>query len=244
MWHKGLLFYFITAYSLASHAQQLMVFSTVEGTLVANINEIIIRDAYQRIGINVLIKKLPAARALQQSNAGEFDGELFRIANIDKKYPNLIMIPEVSYEIDIRAYSKMKEFNVAGWESLKPFKLGIERGVQFSEIATQGMHRQVVNTSLQLFHILNKDRVEIAVSDVWSALGSLRELEKSGFIINEVRALSPRIMAIELHHYLHIKHKDLIPKVSQSIRESLQLGIARKAEDKIRRQFSLPNLDY
>lgn len=216
-----------------------MVFSTVKDTLVADINEIIIRHAYQKLGIQLIIKKLPAARALQESNAGEFDGELFRISGISKKYPNLLMIPVVSYEVSVRAYSKRSDIKVASWNSLKAFKIGIERGVQFSEEATQGMNRQIVNTNQQLFRLLNKNRVDIVVSDEWSAFGTLMALQRTGFPVKLIKELSPRIMGIQLHHYLHTKHMALIPKINQAIKESLQLGMAKQAEDKIRRQYSV-----
>ena len=244
MWPNSLTFCLIITFSVATYGQQTMVFSTVKDTLVADINEIIIRDAYQKLGIQVFIKKLPAARALQKSNSGEFDGELFRIPGIQKKYPNLFMIPVVSYEVDIRAYSKRSDFKVVGWNSLKLFKIGIERGVQFSEVATDGMNRQIVNSNQQLFRILDKDRVDFVVTDIWSALGSLTELERTGFPINEIFVLSPRVMAIELHHYLHMKHEALIPKVNQAIQESLRSGIAKQAEDKIRKQYVLKEDKY
>ena len=221
------------------HAQQTMVFSAVQDTLISDINQVIIREAYNRLGIKVVIKAAPAARALQQSNSGKYDGELFRIANIHKKYTNLMMIPVVSYEVEIRVYSKLKEFRVAGWDSLKPYKVGIERGVVFSDIATKGMDRQVVNTVQQLFKILYMKRVDIVVTDVWSALGALHALQQEGISTKEIRALSPKVMVIQLHHYLHKKHKALIPKVSQAIQSSIQAGVVKKAESNIFSQYSL-----
>lgn len=240
MWFNGLLLSLGLLICSFTYAQKTLVFSAVEGTFISDINEVIIRDAYKRLGIDIVIKRSPAARALQQSNSGIHDGELFRIANIHKKYPNLVMTPVVLYEVEVRVYSKNHDFKVQGWDSLSPYKIGIERGVQFSLQGTKGMRRQIFNSAPQLFKVLAKDRVDIVVADVWSALGAKHELYQTGFFLKGIRALSPKLMVIQLHHYLHNKHLALVPKVNQAIKEALKAGMAKKAEGQLLKQYALP----
>src|SRR6516164_7155708 len=64
--------------------------SNIEGTAAKQI----LTEAYQRLGITIVLKTFPAERALLISNSGvESDGELLRISGLGKDYPNLVVVP-------------------------------------------------------------------------------------------------------------------------------------------------------
>ena len=63
------------------------------------ISEVIVREAYRRIGVEVEIQKYPAERALRLADQGVADGEVQRIDGIDKRYTNLIKVPAVRVKL-------------------------------------------------------------------------------------------------------------------------------------------------
>jgi polar amino acid transport system substrate-binding protein len=58
--------------------------------------DLVATEAFRRIGVTVKTVKLPAERGLINANQGIHDGEMLRVGGLEKIYPNLIMVPEVS----------------------------------------------------------------------------------------------------------------------------------------------------
>jgi polar amino acid transport system substrate-binding protein len=112
-----------------THSEGTIVISTVEGSVSA-IAEKVMAEAYKRIGMKLEVKKLPGERALQASNNGEVDGELYRKRDIDQTYPNLIVIPVAVVNIDEMVFTKKsKKFAVKSWDSLLPYRVGYRKGI-------------------------------------------------------------------------------------------------------------------
>ena len=55
-------------------AQERLILSRIEGDYVEDYCEKILRESYQRIGIQVEFKEFPPKRALIESNSGQTDG--------------------------------------------------------------------------------------------------------------------------------------------------------------------------
>ncbi len=213
-------------------AQSTLKFSAVRNFKAGLMMTEILKDAYGRLNIQIEVEEFPGERALKKSNSGEVDGELFRIPNVHKKYTNLIMIPVVIYKFEGRAYSKTVDFPIAGWNSLQPYKVGVQRGILYALRGTEGMNRQVVNTSQQLYKILEKGRVDLIISDKFSDAEWTRKLN-----VNGVHSLTPPLIVLNLHHYLHKKHEALVPEVTKAIQASVDAGIPQIMESKTLEQL-------
>ncbi len=228
-------FFLVSAFwSFTVCAQQnALVFTAIEGSVNSDISMTVLREAYAELGIDVTMRPLPAERAIRTSNSGDADGEVFRIANINKKYPNLIAVPTAINVLQAIAFSKHHKFTIDGWQSIKDYKIGIQVGIKFAERGTTGMNPVTVGTNKQLFMMLDSDRVEIAVA---AQANGLKTLKETG--IKSVYALTPPIQEYPLYHYLHKKNADLIPrldKIIQKMRDNGRLAEIRKAAlDKLR----------
>lgn len=64
-----------------AEADEAIRLSSIDDPISA-LSEKILFEAYKRIGINVLFDKLPAARALRESDSGKTDGETNRVNGI------------------------------------------------------------------------------------------------------------------------------------------------------------------
>lgn len=196
------------------------------------ISEQVIREAYQRIGIQIEVYDLPAKRALYMSNSGETDGELIRVAGIDEKFFNLKQIPIAITYLEIAAFSKKLDFKIEGWDSISPYQIGISRGIFIIEKRTKGMDVELARASSELMKKLAAGRTEIVVTALVDGLKEIRKHSLKG-----IRILKPSLEKVPLYHYLHEKHAKLIPIITKSLREMEKEGriaiIQKKVMDEL-----------
>ena len=181
--------------------------------------EAVIKEAYRRLKLPLNVIKLPPARSLKMSNAGQFDAELARVKVDHTIYPNLIQVPVAIDLIDATVFSKSVEFEVDGWDSLKPYRIGIRRGVKFTQRGTQGMNVIVGNENEQLLKMLDRNRVDIVVLNKHNALTAIEQLN----LIN-IRMLQPSVHYLEVFHYLHKKNQHLLPALTHELQQMEQSG--------------------
>lgn len=206
-----------------------LVFSTPELTADTLSSEIILKEAYRRIGIAASIVKLPPERALLQANTGAVDGEVQRIGTISRIYPNLVRVdPSINF-LDGMAFTKNVEAEIRGWNSLRPYRVGILRGIKFLEANTANMNVLSLNNYNSLFAMLRNNRLDIVVTPRFSAL---HHMKAKG--ISDVHELPPALVRLDLFHYLNRKHVDLIPRISAVLRKMVEAGELVKIRQYVR----------
>jgi len=80
--------------------------------------DLIAAEAFKRIGITLQTVLLPAERGLLNANNHNIDGEMSRIAGLQKTYINLMQVPEIIMDWEFVAIGKSKLNTQAGWKSL------------------------------------------------------------------------------------------------------------------------------
>ncbi len=220
--------------SINIEANTTLTFTNMEGSMYSKLTERVLKTAYKRIDINFQVKRYPAKRALVISNSGEVDGELFRIANINKKWKNLVMVPTPIAYLKVVSYSKNKNIKISSWDSLKPYKIGIKRGIIHSDKGTKGMQRQIVESNTQLFTILKNDRVDVIVLAYFNALKELRN-----HLYPDIKLLKPALTNHPLHHYLHKKNKSIVAKLDKELQAMEKQGLIEKYRKEYIKELSL-----
>lgn len=208
---------------------------------------VVIRAEYDRLGIDATIKKYPLVRSLKSSNAGTVDAELARIDGLSSKYPNLIQVKPAFTFVELVAFSKQAELSVDGWESLRPYRMVIARGHKLPEQGTQGMDVSVTANFLSVFKMLQKDRVDIALSPLVTGWFQRHKLGAK-----DITQLRPPIAKTPIYHYLHTKRKDLVEPMSAVLTQVDASGelVAIRANavqillDRIDRDLDLCDQDY
>jgi len=205
-----------------------LVFTSVKNSGFSKFALEVMSIAYLNIGIKISIKPLPGTRALVVSNKGkDVDGELFRISGIEKKYTNLIPVKVALHESKWVIYTKNKEFKVNGWQSLKPYKIGIRRGIVTTKNGTQGMQTVMVNNNEQLFKMLDSNRVDVIII---SEFNGKKYYNKDKY--KDIKLLDTPVSVIPVYHFLHKKNKHLIPKITQAMETLESKGIIQKIKSK------------
>ncbi len=221
---EGILGLFVAAALVATIdrpvlAAEPLTFAAAAGTVDTVISEVILRKAYAKLGIVIDIKKYPGERALKLANAGRVAGDIQRIDGLTANYPNLIQVlPPINF-IEGAVFSKTVRFTVAGWDSLKPYRIGLIRGIKFAEINTKGMNTYKASDYGVLFNMLNSARVDIGISPRLNGRYQIKRLGITG-----IHELSPPVQRFELFHYLHKRNASLAPKLSEVLLDMRNSG--------------------
>ena len=204
-----------------------LTFVRIKAVPDQEIGGMLVKEIYNRLKIPVTIRIMPGKRALDSASTGLVDGESVRIAKIQELFPTLIRLsPPISF-VEGSVFVKNRDIKVDGWSSLSQYKIGRVRGVQYVADGTKGFkHVQVVQGDA-LISILNAGRVDLVVTARYNGLYQLRKLN----LQNLIRPLSPPVITLDLHNYLHVKHKSLVPIVEELLREMHTNGELRELRD-------------
>jgi hypothetical protein len=216
-------------------AQDVLVFSAVEKSLPAQSIGEVLRRAYARLGIRIVIRELPGKRGLFYADRGVTDGATFRIRGIENEYPHLLRI-DVPLHVDkMYLYVKRgREFRLKGWESLPPkMTVGYQRGVKFAEklTAMHGIKTEAVDHPEQLLKMLEFGRVDAVIEGTEKVQLVSKKL---GF--QDIVRLTPPIHTSVLYHYLHEKHAHLAPRITAVLEKMSACGEIETIKEKVKAQ--------
>lgn len=194
-------------------------FALIHDTPDQMIGAEVLKVAYKRLAMPIKIVAMPGKRALIQSSTGRVDGEVHRIFEIGLSYPDLIRVPTPINFIEPTVFA-IKPFTVTGCADLKDYHIGRVRGIRHVELCTRDMMKiKVVNHSYELIQVLNDREIDIAIT---ARLNGVLQIKKLGF--TKVHALNPALGREPLYHYVHKKHKDLVPLVNKILIEMKESG--------------------
>jgi hypothetical protein len=92
------------------------------------------------------------------------------------------------------------------------------------------MARVTAATGLDnLIRMLDAGRFDIMVSDLFSGRVAVKNMKLEA----RVYPLMPVIERISIHHYLHERHRDLVPRIEAVIREMEQSGELARLREKL-----------
>jgi ABC-type amino acid transport substrate-binding protein len=190
-------------------AQQPLRFTQIVDTPDQAIGAVIVKAAYEKLDIPVEFVILPGKRALAESSEGRADGEVHRVVEIGEEYPTLLRVPTPINYIESSVFSKEHEFEVTKCAALQGYPIGIVRGVKHSQLCTQGMENVFAGDDLTgVMRMLNAGRIELLIT---ARINGLLMIKKLG--LDAIQALSPPLSRFWVYHYLHERHRKLVPTI-------------------------------
>ncbi len=191
--------------------------------------DVIAGEAFHRAGLSLKFVKLPPERALMNANAGIEDGDVTRIIGLEKDYPNLIRVPEKLVDWTFAAFTRKTESIEASWPGLESFAVGHIKGWKIFE---KNLRPKTLITTAddpnQLFTMLDKNRVEVALYERWMGAALLKRMN-----ITDVRVVEPPLAVREMFIYLHRRHADKVPAIVAALRSIKSEGMyARVCREK------------
>lgn len=204
--------------------------------------DIIVGEAFRRSGLELSLIKLPAERGLKNANAGIDDGDLWRIAGLEKLYPNLVRVPEKVFDVNFVAFAYKPGatepgIEIDGWHSLKPHIVGLIKGWKILEKnVPAGTDVVYTGDAEQLFTLLEKRRIDIALYSRLMGLDIIRRRQMTG-----VTDLSPPLATREMFVYLHKSRSGLAPRIAEALAALKSEGLYDAEYKKIEARFSGAN---
>ncbi|MGW8389611.1 substrate-binding periplasmic protein [Pseudoduganella sp. HUAS MS19] len=200
---------------VAAQALPVMHVSTLVGDdPAATISELVLREAYRRVGRTLAVHQLPGERSLMYANDGKMDGELYRKLGLDRDYPNLVIVPVPLLTFELVIFSRGTSFIVNGWESLRPYTLGFMRGNKIAQENTKGMKVEQVPTMQQAFEKMMMGRTDLVLGHRASGMAVVRAQKLEG-----VTVLEPPLSSFPVYHYLNKKHEALVPELTRVLKQ-------------------------
>lgn len=208
------------AWATAVQAADTVVISSISTTPSPLVSALVLKEAYASIGQKFVIRLYPAERALVEANNGSADASLHRSERVEEKFPNLVRIPVPINTVDVITVIKNSKLNgIASWENLRPYRIGVVRGIVLYEKRTAGMNVTKVQYDEELLAMVANDRIDAAVFDRSDALRFLRRPE-----YRELRITDTSLELRPLFHYVNRKHATLIPRLQKALEKMARSG--------------------
>jgi len=212
-------------YSSPVYPVQTLVLNTAVSAPVSNESQTGFADrvraeALRRAEYKLQTVHMPAERALTNANRGIDDGDLVRVAGLQKKHDNHIPVPESVMSIDMVLFSKnMPGFKVEGLDSVESYSFAIISdwkitGKNFKKLADK---IEIIKTdnAEQSFTLLMKNRVDFVAYSSGSGLNYLKTRD-----IKNVKLLAPPLPSPLFYVNLHKKHKEIVPKLVVELKKN------------------------
>lgn len=186
--------------------------------------DLILKEAFRRVGREIKIIHVTSERALANANEGIDDGDFVRIAGLEQVYPNLVRVPEPICVFEFAVFVKDPSIHISGWESLKPYDVGIITGWKILEaniVGTKSLTK--AKNDENLFELLLNDRVQVIAFDRLQGESYIKMKKLKG-----VRGLSPVLASKDMYLYLNRRHAALAPGVAGALREMKKDGTHKR----------------
>lgn len=211
------------------HEVKRLTISAIQNEQTHELAKAVIRKAYKRIGIEVDFDDLPAKRALEWANAGKNDGDLARIAGTEKKFTNLIKISTPIIEFKGVAFTSKIDREIRSWQDLNGLSVGIIGGIRYSEIGTKGLDRIFAKDMTNLFRLLLSDHIDVAIAALEAGNVEMHRNFKDA----DIHIIGQPLYSAELFHFVHKRHKDIVPKIEAALLEMDKNGEKKSIRDKV-----------
>lgn len=196
-----------------------LIFGVPENTdpsLALKILEIV----YARLDIEITPLPLPGRRSLMEAQLGNSDGEVGRVASIESHHPELIRILVPVDTFKGVGLTMNPSIRIRTLKDLTELRVGILSGIKFAEAITKNTPSLTASQSWdKLFQLLRHNRLDVVIAahGEWD-----KQRVKAGFenLLTQDLPIPP----ICLYHYLHIRHRDIAPRVTRIMEEMVRNG--------------------
>ncbi len=202
----------------------------IDGLAEQAVGAEMLKEIYTRAGLTVEITAMPGKRALQEASSGAKDGETLRIFALGENEPRLKRVPTAISSLRTAVFAKKGAgLTISSVEDLNPYKVVVVAGVLHTEAASKDVPDvQAVKDSEQMFKVLSAGRADLSLSGYIDGLSKLKALG-----LDDIEALEPPLRELELFHYLHESHADLVPEIDAVVSEMAGSGeLAALREEK------------
>ncbi|MET0048411.1 MAG: transporter substrate-binding domain-containing protein [Sedimenticola sp.] len=189
--------------------------------------DLVVTEMLHRVGRVPDFEFAHEERGLRALDKGLDDGNLPRVAGLEKLYPNIRQVPGKVMDFNFQVFSMNPDVVVAGWDSLQNYDVAFVTGWKILEQNVKARSITKVSTSEQLFRLLHRGRTQLVIYEKWQGLELARKLGLKGII-----ALEPPLISKEMFLYVNKRHESLIPELAKALEQMKADGNYQRIEDK------------
>ncbi|GGD69784.1 ABC transporter substrate-binding protein [Lacimicrobium alkaliphilum] len=200
-------------------------FASINLLAEQEVGRIVLPELYKKLNINISISPFPGKRAEYTAVSGQLDGEIMRIYSYGEENPAMIRVPTAYYYLETMPFVlKSRNLRILDRDDLRPLSIAKVRGVKHTNNITAGMTNvHNFDSPAEIMRMVAQGFVDVALTNT---LGGLLVIE--GFQIETVVPSGKALDRLDLFHYIHQDHKDLVPRIDAVIAQSLASGELEK----------------
>ncbi len=162
------------------------------------------------------------------ANSGIDDGDIFRVAGIERDFPNLIRVPEKVLDFDFVAYTKRTDIRIRSWADLQPYVVAYATGWRTFDLNVKQVKELTKTASIQeLFPLLENGRADVILLDRWQGQWIVHQNHYRDHLVE------PPLGRVEMFMYLNKKHAALVPKLAKALADMKADGSYQNIFDRI-----------
>ena len=202
-------------------------------------NQMILTEAFRRLGLELVYKGYPPARSSAMLDAGMIDGDAGRIAGYEQDHPNAVIVAQEFQASTLSAFAKDPAIQLEEWEDLRDTNYRVEyyRGAALAERILTNVVKagnlSTISTPEQALKklIAGRTDVYVAFSSTTIPLLESPEFQHSGIRVLDVKE------EISIYPYLHRRHADLAPKLADVLRKMKAEGLFEQYMQQAQQEF-------
>ncbi|MCF2947957.1 transporter substrate-binding domain-containing protein [Paraglaciecola aquimarina] len=214
-------------------------FVSIQNLVEQEVGRLVLPQVYRKLGITISITPLPGNRAQAQAKSGQSDGEIMRIYNYGIETPTTLRVPTPYYSLETMAFvRKDSGINITEKDNLKKYKVVRVRGVKHTNNITEGLENVIdLDSTEQMMRLLARGMVDVALTNTIDGLIAIRKLN-----IDNVKAIDKPLARLDLFHYIHQDHKELVSQIDRVLREMKHSGELAVIIDIAEKEIISPSL--
>ncbi len=180
----------------------------------------IMQDAYVEIGRVPHFISSPPRRSLMLAGGGLLEAELYRVAAVERMYPDLIRVDYPLYTVEAVAYVWDAQLPVSACADLASYRVAVVRGIVLMEqCAEDAAQLIIVSNETALLDLLAKKLIDVAL--VEAAQG---EVLVAPHMPSGVSVLPRALMSAPIYHYVHKHAAEMVKPLAAALRELDRIG--------------------
>ncbi len=170
-----------------------------------------VSKAYQALGIKFNIIEYPGRRALYMANSGQADAELCRIQKTEEIFKQLIRVEPAIHQLSFHAITRDPSVVFSDISDIKNLRIGSIRGMMAAELILPYENVLLEKSLEQAVRILENHTVDVIIL----AMADIEQLTAHSRL-NKLFIHQTPLYQLNMYHFVHQKHQDLIPKLSEA----------------------------
>ncbi len=184
----------------------------------------LLTQAYREIGYEINIIEFSHQKALEAANQGFLDGQLGRINDVKEDYPNLLKVDFPLFDFNLIL---LKNCQICRYPKMNSLAIQSSYPAAQSYIEQHHFKGDVIkvrNITAQL-NLLTQKRVEGAILLDFMLLTKHPNFNQQAFH-------KELLMPMQSYHFVHKRHKELIPKLTAVLKTLEQNGTIKLLKSK------------